>query len=353
MGFEQDSGSHSRISPSGMARVVQCPGSVRMEEKYPRPRGDAANEGTRAHSIAAQMLRGIPSGGTADEAVTMYVDDVLSTVEQRSCGLDIEHKIDISGIMAGMVGTPDAVAKDYIRRDAIIWDFKYGWGLVDEWHNWQGICYIAGIYEQWIEKYEFRVVQPRPWCNRGRIRRWIVTPSELMPLITIAKNACALALSDNPPLATGRECRYCGALLYCPAAADTAHHALDVTEGFNDIPSMDYGAALTVLTSAKDIITQRITALEEHIVSQIKAGQQVRGWAMEKTHGRLEWTRPDAEIVFMGTMLGVDLRSDGAKTPKQCERVLSVPVMQMLTKQEGKYKLIPDGGNKARQIFGG
>lgn len=49
---------HYRISPSSLHRVFNCPGSLRLSEQYESRSSSYADEGTLAHDLAAQLLRG-------------------------------------------------------------------------------------------------------------------------------------------------------------------------------------------------------------------------------------------------------------------------------------------------------
>ena len=47
---------HAKLSASGSARWMNCPGSVRMEEGYTNTSSIFAEEGTRAHTVAEMCL---------------------------------------------------------------------------------------------------------------------------------------------------------------------------------------------------------------------------------------------------------------------------------------------------------
>ena len=42
---------HARLSASGSAKWLNCPGSVALEEQFPNVSSEEAKEGTKAHAL--------------------------------------------------------------------------------------------------------------------------------------------------------------------------------------------------------------------------------------------------------------------------------------------------------------
>ena len=51
-------GTHARFAPSGLARLMVCPGSHGLEQGFPEDEeGEAAKEGTAAHEVMAALVQ--------------------------------------------------------------------------------------------------------------------------------------------------------------------------------------------------------------------------------------------------------------------------------------------------------
>src|SRR5574337_1579521 len=70
---------HAIVAPSSAARVVQCPGSLRAEQRYPEVEpGSGAAEGEAAHWVLQQMSGGtIPAIGTLAPNGVAVTDEML------------------------------------------------------------------------------------------------------------------------------------------------------------------------------------------------------------------------------------------------------------------------------------
>ena len=76
---------HSKIGASSMYRWSKCPGSVRLCEGIVAPQSKYAEEGTKAHEIAASWLNHYPQrpgeealDDDTKSAVHTYVETVMS-----------------------------------------------------------------------------------------------------------------------------------------------------------------------------------------------------------------------------------------------------------------------------------
>jgi hypothetical protein len=69
--------------------------------------------------------------------------------------------------------------------------------------------------------------------------------------------------------------------------------------------------------------------------------------------GRQRWTRPDAEIIALGQMMGVELSKPKLITPKQAEdKGLDSTLVKAYSEYPlGEVKLKPDDGTTARKVF--
>ena len=195
------SGTHSPLAPSSMARTVQCPGSVVMQQRYPEPDGPEAQEGEAAHWVFAEQVERWPEsdvavGEIAPNGVVIdqeMLDGAAMMAEhcfEKTPGQQIEQRVSIAGIHAQCWGTPDA--RGMVGMNERNWveisDFKYGHGFVDVFENWQLMCYARGTLDEYgidgqaeqSTTFMLSIVQPRNYHRDGPIRTWTVPALSLI-----------------------------------------------------------------------------------------------------------------------------------------------------------------------------
>ena len=186
---------HSRIAPSGMPRTVPCPGSVVMQERYPESEDSLpAKEGNASHWAAACILEGeeptvgqsAPNGiiltaGMIDYA-RVYTHDIRTTMPPDT--LAIEARVSAAErVHPDSWGSVDCWSYDAKTRTLYVWDYKYGYGLVEVVENWQLINYTIGILDSLGVRDDrvtvrMTIAQPRAQHPEGPIRRWVVKGSD-------------------------------------------------------------------------------------------------------------------------------------------------------------------------------
>ena len=174
---------HSVLPPSSAARRVACPGSRKLEALYPSTeRSEAELEGEAAHLVAKIALEimdvptdipGVVITQDMADGAKLYMDHVYGIACETH--LNIEERIDIPRIHPLAWGTPDCWM--YSNHELHIWDYKFGFGFVEVFENWQLIAYAAGILDrlkvngiqdQYITVY-MHIVQPRSFHRDGPI----------------------------------------------------------------------------------------------------------------------------------------------------------------------------------------
>ena len=224
---------HAILAPSSAARIVACPGSVKLAAMYPQMETIEAREGTAAHWAAAEILHGrvVAVGQVADNGVTLN-DDMLEAAYLysdyiESLNLISEYNIERT-IRSGYLheenwGTPDFF--NYESLTLHIPDFKFGHKYVDVYRNWQLINYAAlildflgvdGSLDQHI-KVVMTIVQPRNFHRDGPIRTWSVMASELRPYFNQLRAAFDAAMQPDAKCIVNSECEYCPGRHACEA----------------------------------------------------------------------------------------------------------------------------------------
>lgn len=305
-----------RIRPSAAARIVACPGSVRVSDGAPSWIDEYSDptirdEGTACHEFAAhKLLTGcspagqIASNGVACDtpmldAIFMYENAIQAL---RMHKYWIERPLIVPGI-PNCGGTPDVfgwqieLQADGTTRYLIdVCDLKYGFRIVPVWPNFQLAPYgVAACAELGLDisqvLFRFTIVQPRRWHPAGPVRQVRVTGEQVMALMQQISHA--VALSDTPlaPLNTGEQCDYCPGRARCTGLQNRV-----TSVGFGDANDLTLGEAeqeLKFLLGHKAAVEARITGLSAQVEHAItKKGARSNLFEMQSTSGKLEW-KPD------------------------------------------------------------
>lgn len=359
---------HSILAPSSMARTVQCPGSVMLAAKYPEPDGPEAAEGTATHWGGLELCqrRAVGVGQVAPNGVAL-TDDMIEraelwaeTVEPHVGVVLLEQRVPITRIHPKCWGTPDAI-KWHSARHLQVYDYKDGFGFVDEFENWQCIAYAAGALEHAqippandnAIRVDITIVQPRAYGHKP-VRTWTTNAGDLRAHWNIAAAACEQALSDAPTLRVGPECKHCPARRACPAiqraaleARDTAVQAVPL-----ELTTAEAAEELRQLQYAQALLDARCSGLEAQLLAEARNGAQIPHYSIEFGSGRENWAVPAPAVIALGTLYGVDLQKPAVRTPKQA-RDAGVVVPAGLTKRDpGEAKLRLMKPHHAARIFG-
>ncbi|MCK5127599.1 MAG: DUF2800 domain-containing protein [candidate division Zixibacteria bacterium] len=358
-----------RIRPSGMAPTVACPGSLMMQEKYPRVDSSNGDEGTLVHAIGADLLRGngllVPEGTYITDEMRVYAkyyaDYVTSIAPIRD--IRVEENIRLEAIHPDLCsGIPDATYFNADNHVLHIFDFKYGYGLVEAYENWQCLAYasgILGIEEHLKGKLDIyiHIVQPRAYHPLGPVRKWHLTLEQLKTYAGIMRVKVEEALSPNPLGFPGRQCKYCTARHVCDLLLSSTNHLMDTVEQVTPLDLTDYqvGKELSLLKKAKLLLDARITGLEAQVEQGAKRGKLYSGWTLEPGRGKVIWTKPKEEVFALGTLLGIGLQKDAEPiTPNQAkDKGLNPDILNTFTRRiPGALKLKEIDINYGKQLFG-
>lgn len=367
---------HSILAPSSMARTVQCPGSVVMQQHYPEPDGPEAKEGTAAHWVFAEQIARwpeldvalgeiAPNGVVVDQAMLEGAAMMAEHVTTTMPGAKIEQRVSIAGIHRECWGTPDA-HHNVSRIEGRTWvhgaDFKYGHGFVDVFENWQLMCYARGLLDEYgidgqaeqSTTFVLSVVQPRNYHRDGPIRTWTVPAVELRGYWNRMTAACDEALGPDPSTHAGPECKHCTARHACPTLQAAALDAVDTagTAVALDLPTDAAAHEKRRLDWAIQQLEARSSGLEQQLLDTLKRGQHVPHYHVEHGAGREVWNKPDAEVLTLGQLYGMNLGKPVEPiTPTQA-RKLGMSVAGFTTRGTGEAKLVPDSPFEAVKIFG-
>lgn len=357
---------HSKLPPSSAARRVACPGSRKLEALYPREQTESAKEGELAHHYASIHLQynvDIKNGifiknepadiiPSLKNGVNMYIDYVCFQYLNSKALMHIEERLNMPNIHPESWGTPDAWFVD----DGVLhmFDFKYGFGPVEVYENWQMIAYAAGVPDEFT-KAVFHIVQPRASHIDGPIRTWEVELKDLVEYWDMLINAEWEAMQSHPITKPSPQCVNCQARHACPALQKTVLNNIN-TLSFSlphDLDDAGLGNELRILHNAAKLLDARITGLEQEALSKLKAGKRVPHYELGEVQSREKWT---CDPTNLGALFDIEVRKPVEIefiTPKQAIRA-GIPakvVRKYSETPQGAKKLQPIDEKKIRKIF--
>ena len=385
---------HSIIPPSSAwiwGAPDGCTKWVFMNQAYPETEeSEDSREGTAAHEIGAQIITDARTGNckphnasdwvgiTASNGVVftevmfdsakVYADDVIAVMRRTSVFSDeymcIEQSVEIPVVHELNHGTPDANIYHKKGNALYVWDFKHGHKVVEAFENWQGIEYVAGLLDKYEidghldqqTKVHIRIVQPRAFHREGIIRTWVVLASDLRGYFNTLHDNAHISLSDDAKFTTGGHCKDCPGRHACPAALKAGMGLYEVS--MKSVPvelsSEALGVQLNIVTRARKQLEYLESGFQEQLKSVVKSGNLVAGWSVEQGYGWDKWDKPTKEVIALGDMLDINLRKpEEPITPTQAKKlgIDEAVIKQYSIKNRTGLKVVPDNGNKAKQVF--
>lgn len=343
---------HYRLSPSAAHRWMECPGEPAARLSAPKaPSSVWADEGTTAHWVAEQCLRGpaktpdqfigqvCPESGrvvTADmvEPLTIYVEE-CQNLKGLADYYGVETEFTLPLIHKDLGGTCDFWAYHRDVRTLYVRDYKHGQGkVVDVENNPQLLIYALGaalelckllrnhVIEDVIDDVDVAIVQPR--AGGAPIRYFRITGQELAqwaygPLLHKAK------ATDDPsaPRHAGPWCQFCPAKHTCPAIAEKAYQVARLD--FGSPIALPDPAQLSIdrlaeIADAAELISDWAENAKRMLFKRLSNGETHPGWKL--VHGRdgdRKWT-PDGEAKLIAT-LGEKAYAKKLISPAQADKI--------------------------------
>ena len=332
-----DGEQHALCSPSGAKRWLACPGSVALEATEANTTSEFADEGTRAHKMAAEGLFNrwvdIDSDTATDlemvEAVRRYCMQVKARVDYYKLAgattvtLLVEQKLDLSPITGekDARGTADhVIIAEFADHSVLeVGDLKYGKGVaVGAVGNEQLQMYALAAMLEHSLLHDFTAVVLAIYQVRlhNEAGMWETSPDTLYKFGEYAAQRAAIALAcvQNPASAvqhlepTEDGCRFCRAKAKCPALAKAVHATVMGEFQKIDAPDAqvlspqdlaptepDMAALLPLFMERVGLIEDWCAAVRAEVERRLLDGKPVAGWKLvEGRKGARAWTDTDA-----------------------------------------------------------
>lgn len=374
-------GQHAYLPPSGAAAWRRCSMWPTMNAAYPQDDTPESKEGTAAHWVFEQLLKGVQvtTGAMAPNGVFVtdeMVDGALlvsETVHKRmpysSFGMrNIEQPVAIPYVHEKCWGTPDIWSFSVQTMTLEMIDYKFGHRFIDEFENDQLVTYVAGILEQIAVQLgqgagaidskiivNFTIIQPRCYYRGLPVRTWSCMASDLRGQINVLREAAELACQPNPKATTNSECVHCPGRHACDALQLAIYNDMEfaTTSAPVNLSPAAASLELKMVDRALERMQARADGLREMVLSLVKSGKRVPYHRTEQLPGRKVWKLPAEQVIIMGKSLSLDLAKTSAITPTQAEKLgVNEALIEAFTHRPmGEVKLIPDNPADARRVF--
>jgi len=290
---------HSKLSPSSAYRWLKCTASVNAiaQADPPETTSDAAEEGTRAHQLAALCLNleksPLTCEGEYDDVMRMHIVEYISYIKHLDFALyNTELELPLFYALNDM-GTADVIG--YCKNELHIIDLKYGQGVfVEVKDNPQLIIYAISALKKFadlvkINKVIVHIFQPRiqPVAN---IASWEYTLDELkgheIRITEQAAKTSAINAEFSPSEVT---CGWCPLKPTCKAL-DT-HLTKIIGKEFASLDALkDIEAErMRFILDNKKLIISWLKGIEEHVLTTIQTGGSFNGYKVVKGKGSQSW----------------------------------------------------------------
>lgn len=368
---------HALLSPSSAGRWLACTPSARLEAQFPDSSGEAAQEGTLAHSLCELILqyklklikkniyesklKEIQANRFYDHAMHDHCDNyAVYVLEQFSAAqahtkdaqLFLEQKLDMTDYVEEGFGTGDAV----IIADGVLdlTDFKYGKGVpVTAVENKQMMLYGLGALKDYGFLYDIHTVRMTIYQPRlDTISVWEISVVELYKWAEDELRPKAVqAFKGEGEYAPGSHCRFCKAKAVCRANAD---YNLELAKhDFKPAPTLKDEEISDILDRA-DGFTQWLKAVEEYALDQaVNHGKKWPGHKLVEGRSNRQYTDEAkvAEVLKRSYAEDIIYQPQKLRGITDMEKVLGKKefaelLKNLIIKPPGKPALVPESDKR-------
>jgi len=365
--------SHAKLSASGSAQWMNCPGSIKATENLIGTSSVFADEGSAAHELAEICLtNGEPAASwigqeliewdawTVTEEMAGYVQEYVDFVLALGGFQSYEIRADFSTWVPDGFGTSDAVVYVAETKTLHVVDLKYGQGIkVYAENNTQGILYALGVFDAMslsheIERVVITIVQPR----MDHIDEWSIDVDALMKWGEVISQAAELALSDDAPRVPGeKQCQWCNAKASCPALLKLTETTMMAE--FDDLDPVPVDSLtdeqMALALNNKKLILSWLDAIASTVKDRLMSGGDFPGYKMVAGNKSRSWSVGD-DAVYTALVDDFDIDSDDKIytvkiiSPAQAEKLVgkkrAPDLAEMIQTKDGSPTLVVDSDKR-------
>lgn len=353
------------LTATELQRFMHCNGFLTLNAVKPfNETNELTDEGNCAHWFIEQMFKGksedpktfvntkAPNGVfiTQDmvENCSTYLNDLKLTGQ-------VEYDTSYSDLLYKIRGRCDYI--QYENNVLTVSDLKYGWKIVEPEMNWtlfsHAVGYLIKNPQTVVDKFVFKIYQPRPLHPEGPVREWIINSKEFNALRT---ELFATLQNPSKNVVSGEHCYRCERLSQCPAAQIATMNAIDVSEtAFNrSITNKNLSWMLDNLKRSEEMLKQAKQAYEDLALHRLKAGEKIKGFSIENSFGQNKWSSVVDENLIKA-FSGIDITVKKLMTPHQAKQAgVSEDVIKCFTERPNNgFKIVKiDENKRAEKLFG-
>jgi len=331
---------HSSVGGSSAKRVIECPGSMLLCEKYPSKGSSVfADEGTAGHEAIDMILQGktredrdvigltfnkiVITEEFFNEAIEPALQ-IFDALDKELGGIDFfnEQRVVFPGI-DGAFGTVDIVGR--ARDRTVVLDWKLGKGVpVEAEANSQLLYYAyAAAHTEPTSQFfdrdtpiELFIVSPR--MNEGEpMTRWMTSYLQLDAFAIDLKHAVEKALEPDPPFKLGAWCKFCSGKLGCPLYNGLATETLALTPE-------ELAAQLAEKLPYADAMIDLGKRMKDMAHLLLENGQPIPGWKLVNGRMNRNWADEEKTLKYFAK-IGLPAADRHVKkiiSPAQAEKAL-------------------------------
>lgn len=367
------------LRPSGAKRWLSCkasPGLISRLVGVPEDSGSYANEGTKAHELAAAcLLKGWDGELFDDKEMLGHVRGYYDLVVGHAKGnvIAVEQPLPLWYDPASPPGTTDAIIVQEDGKRVFIDDLKYGAGVsIQAKQNPQLAIYARSAMEYYGETYPFTdstlvtlcIYQPRI-VGEEPVRLWALSYKELKAFCAEIETTAHSILADpfNQPYAPSDEaCQFCPAQAVCKARAEyllgelPLNDAEELLESQSPPPELPSPELLTLEQLAKVVgvskhLVKWLNDCKEHGEKLLTEGKPFPGFKLVAGKSNRAWTdEADAEKFLRGMFRREAIYTEKLVSPTQAEKMMNAKTTrdrswtrfaELVTKPVGGPSMVP------------
>lgn len=349
---------HARLSPSAAERWMTCPGSVVLSEGMPEKSSAFAEEGTKAHELAEQLLR--TGKGTGDPEMLDHVMRYADFVFGLGGELHVEQRVIVND---DVYGTADAVVWQSDDKHLHIVDLKYGAGVAVEVRgNLQLKIYALATLLTFgypATQVTATIVQPRCPHSDGPIRSVTFDVVDLLDFHADLEDAVAVVRdaschSAEVLLPAGylrpseKGCRWCLAAPKCPALKSKAQEL--AKQVFAKGQPYD-PKALAETLEFLPILEGWIKNTREFAYDEAERGHAIPNWKLVEKRAMRKWRdekRAEEWLMANGGLLPDEMYDQKIKSVAQIEKIFGKGELpeELVAKESSGHTLVHESDKR-------